>query len=174
MRIPLSKFIALSILFALQGFGASAWAQDKPKQTAAELQIVAGEMGKQTFKRKDGQVLSFEKIQTMSDKEKEIIFDDEMTTSEFFKYSTWQKQKTASINAEAEETKRRTNGLVEEFAIKLRLLASARAAQGKRLPKHYYDAVKEYADQKKSSFELKPETSHYFESLLANPDAFDK
>ena len=167
IKILLSKFLAVALLLITMSVGKTVWAQEYSPHTKAGL-IANPEAGK-TLELKDGRTLTYRQLVESSEIDREKMLELVTKRSARSNFHEWV---AATINAEAEETKRRTNGLIEEFAIKLRLLASTRSAQGKRLTKDYDDVVREYVDQKK--FELKPETIRYFESLLANPDAFEK
>lgn len=169
MKILLYKCLAVVLLLAAQCFSAAVWAQEYPEHI--KVALISNPEASKTVELKDGRTVSYRQLVELPEIEREKILELVIKRSARSNFMGWE---LAAIEAQTEETKRRTNGIVEEFAIKLRLLASARAAQGKRLPQYYYDAVKEYADKKSSSLELKAETYHYFESLLANPDAFEK
>jgi hypothetical protein len=181
IKILPSKFLAVALLLITMSVGKTVWAQEYSPHTKAGL-IANPEAGK-TLELKDGRTLTYRQLVESSEIEREKMLELVTKRSARSNFHEWvaatinaeaeeTKRRTNGLIEEAEETKRRTNGLIEEFAIKLRLLASTRSAQGKRLTKDYYDVVREYVDQKK--FELKPETIRYFESLLANPDAFEK
>ena len=65
-------------------------AQNAPAPTATELQVRADDLGKQTFKRTTGEVLTFKQIRELPSGVKEAILDDEMDSSKsnaFLAYS---------------------------------------------------------------------------------------
>jgi hypothetical protein len=169
---PLIHITQTAMLVAMQslGVGSNAWAQDTSTQSAVELQIKANEMGRQTFKRKNGQVIQYEEIRVLSKKEKEVIFDDEMTELEFKTYSNWQEQKIAvrtARNAELDKTNAAAWQEYEKNAQKLEATVRTALASGLKLPSDY---------KRTFSFAIahgKPlETVKYFESLLARPELF--
>lgn len=99
------KHNIVHILFSLSllVFTTFSVAVEPATQSAEALQAKADALGKQTFKRKNGQVLSYEEIRLLPQNVKDEIFDNEMTDQEFDGYSNWMGVRKSTIDARIAE-----------------------------------------------------------------------
>lgn len=90
-------------------------AQKAEQATAATLTAQAATQGKQTFKRKSGESLTFEEIAKLPDSTLAQIVD-EMTEEDVNKYVQWQLRQAAATRAETAEIAKRTAAIEADNA----------------------------------------------------------
>lgn len=118
----LSIFKALLVSFCLVGVGL-AWGQAKPTQSADELQAKADEMSKQTFKRKNGEMLTFKQILELPDKALEALMDEMPETSaEYRALDMYMDLRIAATNARIAEKDKNIAAVDADIAKKSNLV----------------------------------------------------
>lgn len=89
------------VLAGMMGVGGIAGAQSV-QLTASELTAKAELLGRQTFKRKSGDVLTFQQIYALPSQQRDAVID-EMTEQEAEVMYQWKKQARAATNARIKE-----------------------------------------------------------------------
>jgi hypothetical protein len=170
------------------GFAAVAGAQSA-QLTAAELTAKADQMGQQTFTRKNGEVLTFQKIRELPDKEKDVVLDDEMSEAVFEVFDKYitsilaaskagadEAKKLHDVaKAEANEAKKLRDAAVAELAGKAENLANTirQAIVLKiQLDRSYRIMFENALNIEGVADRLKPETLSFLKSVLARPELF--
>jgi ABC-type phosphate transport system auxiliary subunit len=171
-------------LTAALTFGSMVLAQGA--SASAELQVKADEMGQETFKRKNGQVLRFKEISVLNAKEKEVIFDDEMTESEFNAYSKWQKQRLDAAKAREDAADKRLAAEKAKLEAVLRRITTdlnrlvplfeQKTLSGRKLKQDEKNTLMDAVKDQNTFIPmgLNPSVIEIAKNLLARPELFEK
>ena len=133
-------------------------AQNAPAPTATELQVRADDLGKQTFKRTTGEVLTFKQIRELPSGVKEAILDDEMDSSKsnaFLAYSRLLTDVAKARNDELDKNLAALNARADELDNQLIGSALLLIKHGKSLNKNDKGFYEELATKKPNDRRIK-------------------
>ena len=159
------RSLRTAVLVGLLGCSGWVLAQAQAKMTAAELTLQTEQLGKQTFKRKSGEVLTFQQIRELPKSERAIVLDDEMSDTDYKAFDKYLKSRTATAEAKTAKT-------FENLATKTRTVLAAGAKLNISFSFFSESVTTINDDHLKAG--LPKEDADFLKSLLKRPELFER
>ena len=161
------------------GLVAGVWAQSAEKFTSVQLAAKAEDMGKQTFKRKSGEVLTFQQIRELPNTVRKIVLNDEMSEAEYEVFDKYMESRTVTAEANLKETEKglaaaeaESAKILEDSADKIRKILAITQKLGIS-----FNTFSEYVgriNDRTLKAGLSKKDADFLRSLLQRPELFEK